>query len=414
MADAVCAFRIREAARREDAGDLLIELRAVGDDDDGWLLLGRVSAQFERQPEHRQALAGSLGVPDDAAAGARFVRRPDPVHGLVDRDELPVAGQLAGGPAAFDLEDDEVPDDVEKVSSFEETVEEDVLGRGGAPELVFELFGAEWVGLLPLQEEPLRRAHRAVDRALAAGTDEDLRRLEKLRRPLALPARAEFLVAVELLDGLGFPAVAFRGALALDDRERQSVDEDGDVGDDVFLRPEHPVLAGDDPLVVVRVVEVEESDGVALASIAAVLFQRDAVGEGGVEPLVGLGETGRWDLGDRLDGRDDVGLGEPGVQALEGGGEAAGEDGFLEGRAFLFQVFGREVGVAEGFQEFDRGVLGEVEFVPAGGLGGHSASGSGVTRSSPVRRTDMRADFRTLSVLRDRSSESIRASVADR
>ena len=197
-------------------------------------------------------------MPDDAAAGARFARRPDPAHRLVDGDELPVAGQLAGGPATFDLEGHEVPDDVEKVSSFEETVEEDVLGRGGAPELIFELFGPEWVGLLPLQEEPLRRADRAVNRALTAGPDEDLRCLEELRRPLALPARAVFLVAVELLDCLGLPAVALGGALALDDRERQSVDEDDDVGDDVLLRPEHPVLAGDDPLVVVRVVEVEE------------------------------------------------------------------------------------------------------------------------------------------------------------
>ena len=231
--------------------------------------------------------------------------------------------------------------------------------------MVFELFGAERVGLLPFQEEPFRGSDRAVDRALAAGTDEDLRRLEELRRPLALPARPEFLVAVELLDRFGFPAVALRGALALDDRERQSVDEDGYVGDDVFLRPEHPVLAGDDPLVVVRVVEVEESDGVALPSVAAVLLQGDAVGEGGVEPLVGLGETGRGDLSDRLDSGDDVGLGEPGVQALEGGGEAAGEDGLLQCRAFWFQVFGREVGVAKGFQEFDRGVLGEVQLVPA-------------------------------------------------
>ena len=73
----------------------------------------------------------------------------------------------------------------------------------------------------------------------------------------------------------------------------------------------------------------------ALAPVAAVLLQRDAVGEGGVELLVGLGEAGRGDLCDRLDRRDDVGLGEPGVQALEGGGKAAGEDGLLDGRAFL-------------------------------------------------------------------------------
>ena len=62
-------------------------------------------------------------------------------HRLVHGDELPVAGQLADGPAAFDLEDDEIPDDVEEISSFEEPVEQDVLWGWGAPESLAELSG---------------------------------------------------------------------------------------------------------------------------------------------------------------------------------------------------------------------------------------------------------------------------------
>ncbi len=157
-----------------------------------------------------------------------------------------------------------------------------------------------------------------VDGALPAGADEDLRRLEQLRRALVLPARAGLLVAMELLDHFGLPGIADGRALALDDRKGQTVDEGDDVGDDVLLRPEDPVLAGDDPLVAVRVVEVEEPDGVALASVAEVLLQGDAVGERGVELLVGLGETGQVDLGDFPHSLGEVGPGEPGVQPLEG------------------------------------------------------------------------------------------------
>ena len=166
-------------------------------------------------------------------------------------------------------------------------------------------------------------ADRAVDRPLAAGADEDLRRLEQLRRPLVLPARIGLLIAVELLDRFGLPGVADGRALALDDRQRQAVDEGDDIRDDVLLRPEDPVLPGDDPLVAFGFVEVEEPDRVALASVAPVLLERNAVGEGGVEGLVGLGETGSGNLGDCPDRLGEVGSGEPGVQPLEGLGEAA-------------------------------------------------------------------------------------------
>ena len=52
-------------------------------------------------------------------------------------------------------------------------------------------------------------------------------------------------------------------------------------------------------------------------------------------------------------------------------GEASGEDGLLGARAFAFEVFRRDEGVAEGLQQLDRGGLREVLFVPPGGVGGH-------------------------------------------
>ena len=379
IAHAVRALGVRKPACREHSGDLPVELGAVGDDDHGGLLLRLVSAQLEREPEHRQALPRPLRVPDDAAACARLACGADAPHRLVHGDELLVAGELAHGPAALDLEHDEAPHDVEKVPRLQQPVEQDVLRGRRAPELLAEPLHGQGIRLLPFEEEPLRGADGAVDGALAAGGDENLRRLEQLRRPLVLPARAGLLVAVELLDRFRLPGVADGGALALDDHEREAVDEHHDIGDDLLLRSKHPVLAGDEPLVAARLVEVEEPDRVALAPVAAVLLQGDAVGEGGVERLVGFGEAGGGDLGHGLHGPGEVGLGEPGVQPEEGCGEPSGEDGFLEARAFELDVFGRDVRVAEGLEQLDRGGLGEVPFVPIGRLGGHGANARLVT-----------------------------------
>ena len=45
--------------------------------------------------------------------------------------------------------------------------------------------------------------------------------------------------------------------------------------------------------------------------------------------------------------------------------EAGGQDGFLEARPFAFEVLRGEIGVAEGLQQLDGGVLAEVELIPA-------------------------------------------------
>ena len=178
VAHAVRALGVRKPARGEHPGDLPVELSAVGDDDQGGLLPRFVAAELEREPQHRQALPRPLRVPDDSAPRARLSGGADSPHRLVDGDELLVAGQLAAGPAAVDLEDNEVPHDVEEVSRLEQSVEQGVLRRRCAPELLGELLHGQRIRLLPFEEEPLRGADRAVDGPLAAGGDEDLRRLE--------------------------------------------------------------------------------------------------------------------------------------------------------------------------------------------------------------------------------------------
>ena len=54
------------AAHAEGAEELVIEVIAVRDDDDGGVLHGRVGDDLTSVEGHEQALAGALGVPDDA------------------------------------------------------------------------------------------------------------------------------------------------------------------------------------------------------------------------------------------------------------------------------------------------------------------------------------------------------------
>ena len=152
----------------------------------------------------------------------------------------------------------------------------------------------------------------------------------------------------------------------------------------------------------------------ALPPVAPILLQCDAVGQRRVDLLVRLRETGRRHLRHRLHRPRDVGLGQPGIQPRERGREAAGENGFLEARPLGVEVVGRDVGVAEGLKQLHRGILHEVQLVPAGRLRGHADSRSGVTRSSPVRRTDITHSLVRCSSSSNRLLAAILSSVAHR
>ena len=97
----------------EDLLDLLIQFGAVGDDQHAGI--GDVLPYPLGQPDHRQALAAALGVPDDAALALSHA-----LLGGFHPEILVMAADL------FDagVEDDEVVDDFQKAAFFAE------LGQG--------------------------------------------------------------------------------------------------------------------------------------------------------------------------------------------------------------------------------------------------------------------------------------------
>jgi len=133
---------------REGAEELVVEIVAVGEHDDRRVLHARVEDQLPRVEDHRQALAGALGVPDDTdasiatlARGARrlFDRAPD-------RVELMVGGHLllhlrAGRPALV-LESDEALDEVEEARLVEDAAHQHLERLGVLGRIVLSLDGA--------------------------------------------------------------------------------------------------------------------------------------------------------------------------------------------------------------------------------------------------------------------------------
>ena len=128
-------------AARERAEELVVEVVAVGQHDDGWVFHRGLADDRAGVEGHRQAFARALGVPDDAdSAVAGFAAGPEPrlvaallvfadapsgllrldgAQRLLDGDahgvELVVAAHLLGRlAAAVVIEDDEVADQPEE------------------------------------------------------------------------------------------------------------------------------------------------------------------------------------------------------------------------------------------------------------------------------------------------------------
>ena len=195
----------------EDLLDLFVQLGAVGDDQHA--AVRHALADPLGQPDHRQALAAALRVPDDAALAppdARL-RRPHP-------EVLIVAASLADA----GVEDGEVVRRLQQA-----------LARAELAELAQQRVVAGrrvGVGLLPPQPVLLRRPDRAVAQPLGV-----VARQQKLhggveRTDELLPLRVEALA-----DALGH---GHRRALQLDDGEGDAVDVEHQVGPPL-------VLAGD-------------------------------------------------------------------------------------------------------------------------------------------------------------------------
>ena len=142
-------------------GELLLQVGAVGDDDDLEGPQHRIGAHRPHQEHHGQALARALGVPDDAAAavvlavlsprlaGAQPLERP------ADGAVLLVAGDDLDAPAARLGEQREVPDDVEQVGRRQHARDQQLLAGqlgGRLAELGRQLVARQRRRVLPLQE----------------------------------------------------------------------------------------------------------------------------------------------------------------------------------------------------------------------------------------------------------------------
>ena len=253
-------------------GKLVLQLGAVGDEYHLPLRERRMPVHLPHHEHHGQGFAGALRVPDDAAALAGRLAFQQALHGQLDGAELLVTSDdlddlalVVGG------EQREGADDVEQVVAVEHPGHEALLVVRAAA-AVLQIVHRTRKRVRPAIEMLfVVRGDGAELRLLPAGGDDELIVVEKRRAAFALGA-ALLAVSQELVDGFGDRLLHLR-RFALDDDDRQPVQEQHDVRDDVVLGAEnaHLELADGDEAVVVAVLEVDEAHRWALLAGLAVL-----------------------------------------------------------------------------------------------------------------------------------------------
>ena len=113
------------ASKADELPDhLVLQLVPVDDDQDGGLLQIGVMPEFFRRKQDREALAAALRVPDEAAPPRLLaVEFQRPLDDFVGGGELLVTGHLLDRAALLNLENDEVPQEVEQVCPVEQAVD---------------------------------------------------------------------------------------------------------------------------------------------------------------------------------------------------------------------------------------------------------------------------------------------------
>ncbi|WPL16087.1 hypothetical protein Thiowin_01024 [Thiorhodovibrio winogradskyi] len=325
------------AAHHESGEQLIIQIIAVGDDHDGWIGHGRVAHQLADVEGHQQAFAGALGVPDhaDAAvatavafhagqaigfrvfakirAGIRIGQRQR-AQGGSDRAqhgmELMVAREDLDRPGIGAPEDGEVAQQGEQTRTLQRALDQhrllrrairgDGLTVGGAP--THEALGIGGQG--------------ADARHLAVGEDQ--------RGIGAKQAGDLGLVGLELLVGTVDAGLLAAGAFQLEHHQRQAIDEEHHIGAAVMASLDDGELLHREPIVALRVVEVDQPHApAAQGAVAVVILDLDAFGDQAMQAAVFLDQR-------RGDGGDDLALGlgagvgwEIGVEPINGGLQAS-------------------------------------------------------------------------------------------
>ena len=182
--------------------------------------------------------------------------------------------------------------------------------------MVREVVKRQGRGVTPLEEVFGARSEGADAGTVAVRRDDELVGPEQLLVALGHAHATLVGVAAQLLDALGHRVGDVR-ALALDDDERDAVDEQHDVRRDVLLRLParliHPELVDRQEVVVLGVIEVDEPD-----ALAAPLIPVRQAGHGHAlqqplsDDLVDLDEATDVDALERRDCFGEAGVVEPG------------------------------------------------------------------------------------------------------
>ena len=260
-------------AAREGGEQLIVEIVAVREHDDRGILHRQVAHDAAGVERHRQALARPLGVPDHADApvaadaarlAARFVAAVrvatrhclqcccpqrfgnGGLHGV----KLVIPGHLLGqGSAAVVLEHDEVADKRQQPARDADPFEQHLelrqarvgqrLARNRAPRL-----------------EPLLPGRQRADARLQSVRHDE--------RSVEGEQRGDLrLVGLQLLEGGPDRGVFVGRVLQLDNRQRQAINEQHNVGSPFASALDHGELVHREPVVGLRFVEVEHADLVA-------------------------------------------------------------------------------------------------------------------------------------------------------
>ena len=187
-------------------------------------------------------------------------------------------------------------------------------------ELEFELGAIVFIFLGAPGHEPFFAGGEGADAGVGAVADDEGLVIDE--------EVADFgFVGLEL--GVGLPDVGFNvgGVFEFEDGEGEAVDEEEDVGAAMAFGGGDRELVGDEEVVVVGVLEVDELDVVGgFVALGAAVFDFDAFEQLVMEGAVVFEQVEVFGAEEGLDGGFDRALGEAGVEAGEGGGEVAGEE----------------------------------------------------------------------------------------
>ena len=271
---------VHHAAAGEGLVDLGVEIVAVGQHQEREVA-AQLAMHLAGEHHHRVALAGPLGVPENAELPVSRLPLAHRLDGPVHAEELVVAGQDLPRLAGRLVEEDEVLDEVEKVALVADALQQRLHVHGTRL-----LLGQP----LPLVEVPPPARDGADPRLLAVGEHHHRVVVEEVRDGVAV-------IGVVLLEGGLQIAV---DVLALDEEQRQPVDEADEVRPAAVEIAAHPQLAYAEEVVVIWVVEVEHAQAplgrpaflVTVGDLDAVAQQAVLLAVGGD---VGLGRGGRGD-----------------------------------------------------------------------------------------------------------------------